>query len=111
VERVSVPTAEPPPQATDVKSELPVVGEELVGKALTLPRPEYPPTARSEGVGGRILVRVRVDKKGRVISARSFEGDWRLRAAAIKAATMATFSAERLNDREAAGTIVYTFKP
>jgi len=111
VERVSVPTAEPTLQGADVKSELPVVSEELVGKALTLPRPEYPPTARSEGVGGRILVRVRVDKKGRVISARSFEGDWRLRAAAIKAATMATFSAERLNDREAAGTIVYTFKP
>ncbi len=111
VERVSVPTAAPPPQAADVKSELPVVGEELVGKALTLPRPEYPPTARSEGVGGRILVRVRVDKKGRVISARSFEGDWRLRAAAVKAATRATFSAEKLNDREAAGTIVYTFKP
>jgi len=111
VERVSVPTAPPPPQAADVKSELPVVGEELVGKALTLPRPEYPPTARSEGVGGRILVRVRVDKKGRVISARSFEGDWRLRAAAVKAATRATFSAEKLNDREAAGTIVYTFKP
>lgn len=111
VERVSAPTAEPPLQAADVKSELPVVGEELVGKALTLPRAEYPPTARSEGVGGRILVRVRVDKKGRVISARSFEGDWRLRAAAVKAATSATFSAERLNDREAEGTIVYTFKP
>jgi TonB family protein len=111
VERVSAPTAEPPLQAADVKSELPVVGEELVGKALTLPRAEYPPTARSEGVGGRILVRVRVDKKGRVISARSFEGDWRLRAAAVKAATSSTFSAERLNDREAEGTIVYTFKP
>jgi hypothetical protein len=52
-----------------------------------------------------------VDKKGRVISARSFEGDWRLRAAAVKAATRATFSAEKLNDREATGTIVYTFKP
>jgi len=111
VERVSVPTAEPPLQAAGVKSELPVVGEELAGKALTLPQPEYPPTARSEGVGGRILVRVRVDKKGRVISARSFEGDWRLRAAAVQAATRATFSAERLNDREATGTIVYTFKP
>ena len=80
VERVSVPTAEPPLLAGDVKSELPVVGEELAGKALTLPQPEYPPTARSEGVGGRILVRVRVDKKGRVISARSVEGDERLRA-------------------------------
>jgi len=111
VERVSVPAAAPPLQAADVKSELPVVGEELAGKELTLPRPEYPPTARSEGVGGRILVRVRVDKKGRVISARSFEGDWRLRAAAVKAATRATFSAEKLNDREATGTIVYTFKP
>jgi TonB family protein len=111
VKRVSVPAAAPPLQTVDVSSELPVAGEELAGKALTLPRPEYPPTARSEGVGGRILVRVRVDKKGRVISARSVEGDWRLRAAAVKAATMATFSAEMLNDREAAGTIVYTFKP
>jgi hypothetical protein len=46
-----------------------------------------------------------------VISARSFEGDWRLRAAAIKAATKATFSAEKLSGREASGTIIYTFKP
>jgi TonB family protein len=90
---------------------MPVVGGELAGKALTLPEPEYPPTARSEGVGGTILVRVKVDEKGRVISARSFEGDWRLRAEAIKAATRATFSPEKLNGTEATGTIVYTFKP
>ena len=57
------------------------------------------------------MVRVKVDKKGRVISTRSLQGDWRLRAAAINAATKATFSAEKLGDREAVGTIVYTFKP
>src|SRR5882724_1015866 len=91
VERVSTPATAPPPQAAVVKKAMPVVGGELAGKALTLPEPEYPPTARSEGVEGTILVRVKVDQKGRVISARSFEGDWRLRAEAIKAATRATF--------------------
>ena len=110
-ERASVPTTASQPQAADVKGELPVVGGQLEGKALTLPLPEYPPTAKSEGVGGAIMVRVKVDKKGQVISTRSFEGDWRLRAAAIKAAEKATFSAEKLGDREAVGTIVYTFKP
>jgi TonB family protein len=111
VERVSTPATAPPPKVAEVKKAMPVVGGELAGKALTLPEPEYPPTARSEGVGGTILVRVKVDEKGRVISARSFEGDWRLRAEAVKAATRATFSPEKLNGTEATGTIVYTFKP
>ena len=111
LETASVPTIASQPQNADDKGELPVVGGELEGKALTLPLPEYPPTAKSEGVGGAIMVRVKVDKKGQVISTRSFEGDWRLRAAAIKAAEKATFSAEKLGDREAVGTIVYTFKP
>ncbi len=110
-ERASIPTTASQSQATDVNTELPVVGGELEGKALTLPLPEYPPTAKIEGVGGAIIVLVKVDKKGRVISTRSLEGDWRLRAAAIKAATKATFSAEKLGDRAAVGTIVYTFKP
>jgi TonB family protein len=94
----------------DVK-ELAVVRGELEGKAVSLPVPEYPPAAKSEGVSGEILVRVKVNNKGRVVSVRSSGGDSRLRAAAIRAATKATFSAEKLNGRGASGTIVYTFKP
>jgi TonB family protein len=111
VEKVSAPTTAPPPQAAAVKSDMPVVSGELAGKALTLPEPDYPPTAKTEGVRGTILVRITVDKNGRVISARSSAGDPRLRAAAVKAATKATFSAEKLSGREASGTIVYMFKP
>ncbi|HZE69655.1 MAG TPA: TonB family protein [Pyrinomonadaceae bacterium] len=110
-EPASTQTTTPAPETASVKSELPSISGDLAGKSLSLPLPEYPTSAKGENVAGTILVRVKVNSKGRVISARSSKGDRRLRQAAIKAAEKATFSAERLSGRAAFGTITYTFKP
>jgi TonB family protein len=76
-----------------------------------VPKAEYPVKVRADGVSDTITVRVQVNKNGRVVSARSSRGDWRLRAAAVKAAQKATFSPEKLAIRGKAvsGSIIYTF--
>jgi TonB family protein len=90
-----------------------VVGGALNGAEASLPEPEYPARAIKDGVSGEITVRVRVNKRGRVILARTSGGDSRLRAAAVQAARKATFLPEKLatNERFTSGTITYYFKP
>ena len=114
----AAPPLEPPvsvkPAVTpEETSNLPLVSGELKGAEANIPEPEYPVTAKSEGVAGAITVRVRVNNRGRVILARSSTGDWRLRAAAVQAAKKATFLPEKLaaDQKFVTGTITYTFKP
>ncbi len=105
--------AEAPKTPVEIKKDLPTVGGALSGMELSVPEPEYPPQAKSEGVSGTITVRVDVNQKGRVILVRSTAGDWRLRAAAVKAAQKATFSPEKLaahaGQRKVSGIITYHF--
>jgi TonB family protein len=56
-----------------------------------------------------VVVRVRIDSAGRVLSVQSALGNEELRRAAMDAARRATFSADKLHGREAVGTITYTF--
>jgi len=93
------------------RNDSPLVSGTLRGMEVNVPEPEYPAKARAEGVSGTVTVRVQVNKKGRVILARSSGGDRRLRSAAVNAAQRATFSAEKLavHGRAVSGTITYTF--
>jgi TonB family protein len=102
--------ASPPPPvlAAASKETLAFVSSELKGKELSLPTPQYPEKAKSEGISGTIMVRVKIDNKGRVIAAQAMNGDMTLRAAAVEAAFKATFSPEKVNE-ETTGTIVYSF--
>ncbi len=98
---------------TSTDETVPVVGGALIGKEIELPKPEYTAEARSAGLTGVVTVAVRVNQKGRVISARALNGDLLLRTAAVNAARKATFSSERLarEGQIVTGTISYTFKP
>lgn len=111
---------EPAPSATstaapDVTTETgktPRVGGPLSGAQLNVPPPEYPSAARRNGITGTVTVVIRVNDSGKVVSWRTLEGDQRLRAAAIKAARAATFSAAKLpGNGDVVGTITYTFQP
>ena len=101
-------SAPAPVLAAASKETLVFVNSELKGKEVSLPTPEYPEKAKAEGISGTIMVRVRIDNKGRVIAAQAMNGDMTLRAAAVEAAFKATFSPEKLNG-ETTGTIVYSF--
>jgi TonB family protein len=106
----SAPIAAPSEQPENARRDLPTIEGALSGMEVDVPEPEYPEQAKSEGVTGTIAVRIQVNRRGRVISARSSSGDRRLRAAAVKAALKATFSEEKLAGRGANGTISYVFR-
>ena len=64
----------------------------LNGRALSLPKPEYPVAAKAVRATGSVSVRVMIDEQGNVISAAAVSGHPLLRTAAEQAARLATFS-------------------
>ncbi len=117
-EKTATPTATPAPtpsqtqpQAAQPAPKKPLTGGVLNGKALDLPRPVYPPAAKSMGVAGTVIVEVLIDESGRVISARAVSGPSLLHAAAVQAARQAKFSPTMLSGQptQVSGTITYSF--
>jgi TonB family protein len=88
-----------------------ISGGVLNGKAISLPRPQYPVTARASHAAGTVTVQVLVDESGRVISARAVGGHALLQAAAEEAARQARFSPTLISGQavKVTGVITYTF--
>jgi TonB family protein len=109
-----------PPASIEAQSEQnlnqdddrPVIEGPLQGKEINLMKPEYSAIAKSEGVSGKVTVAIRVNKQGRVVSARALTGPRLLRVAAVAAARQSKFSPENLESQSSknSGTITYTFK-
>ena len=89
----------------------PISGGVLNGKAISLPRPQYPPGAKSLRASGVVTVEVLLDEAGKVISARALDGNPFLRPAAVNAALQARFSPTVLSGQpvKVAGVITYKF--
>ena len=98
---------DPPPKPTVVN-----VGV-VNGKALSLPKPEYPDAAKAVHESGSVTVQVLIDEKGGVLNAQAIEGSSLLQFAARAAACEAKFSPTLLQGRpvKVAGTIIYNFVP
>jgi Ca-activated chloride channel family protein len=116
--RTSTPTpdaSQPPAQSvraeSDARPKAPVSGGVLNSKALTLPKPIYPQSARTAGASGKVVVEVTIDEQGRVVDARIVSGHPLLQAAAVLAARQARFSPTMLSGEpvKVKGTISYTF--
>jgi len=101
------PTREPTPSRTSA----PIRGGVLNGKAISLPRPAYPPLAKAAHASGTVVVQITIDENGDVISARASSGHPLLQAAAVEAARQAKFSTTRLSGRpvKVTGVITYNF--
>jgi len=99
------PTPKPVPKA-------PVSGGVLNGKAVNLPKPSYPPIARTAHASGTVVVQVTIDETGKVISAHAISGHPLLQAAAVQAAYGARFSPTQLSGQpvKVTGTINYNFQ-
>lgn len=111
--RVIIPdsAASAPQQPLGFVKGKPVAAGELAGKALTLAEAECPifengPPSKASGT---VNVQVKLDKNGKVFWARAEGGDEAMRNAATEAATLSTFSPDKLRGRETQGTITYTF--
>ncbi len=103
----------PPPAPTPKKITAPISGGVLNGKAISLPKPQYPAIARTARASGQVTVQVTIDENGSVISARAVGGHPLLQAAAVAAARGARFSPTKLSGQpvKVTGVITYNFLP
>ena len=69
-----------------------ISGGVLNGKAISLPKPPYPPAAKAVRASGSVSVQVLIDESGNVLSATAVSGHPLLHAAATSAARGAKFS-------------------
>ncbi|MEP6847305.1 MAG: TonB family protein [Acidobacteriota bacterium] len=98
-------TAKPTPKT--------IIGGILNGKAILLPKPEYPAEARKNKVTGTVKVQVIIDETGKVVSAHTVGGidNASMRAAAEIAAQKAVFAPTLLSGSpvKVSGVINYNF--
>jgi TonB family protein len=89
----------------------PISGGVLNGKALVLPKPDYPADARAAGAAGSVAVQVTIDEMGSVIEARAVSGHPLLQQPSVNAALQARFSPTSLMGEpvKVSGVIVYNF--
>ncbi len=85
----------------------------LNGKAISLPKPPYPPIAKATKAQGTVVVQVLVDENGNVIAAHAVSGHPLLIAAAVAAARQAKFPPTKISGKpvKVSGVINYEFTP
>ncbi len=90
-----------------------ISARELIGKAISLPKPSYPAAARAERASGAVSVQLTIDEQGDVVSASAISGHQLLRQAAEEAALKAKFVPTLLQGVpvKVTGIIVYVFAP
>jgi len=101
----------PPPEPKPTPPRAPISGGVLNGKAISLPKPNYPPIARQAHASGTVTVQVTIDENGSVISAHAVSGHPLLQAVAVAAARGARFSPTKLSGQpvKVTGIITYNF--
>lgn len=82
------------------------------GRAIVLPKPAYPQTAKTMRVEGAVQVQITIEKDGSVISSKALGGHPMLRPVAENAARQAKFSPTTLSGTpvRATGIITFNFK-
>ena len=83
----------------------------LNSKAISLPKPDYPPAARAVNAEGSVSVLVKIGESGTVLEAQAVSGHPLLRAAAVKAAAEAKFDPTLRDGKPVpiSGVLVYNF--
>lgn len=109
--RVQIADEPPPPAATPTPPRAPISGGVLNGKAISLPKPAYPPIAKAAHASGTVVVQVLIDENGSVVSAKALSGHPLLQAVAVSAARQARFSPTKLSGQpvKVTGVIQYNF--
>ena len=109
--KVQIADEPPPPEVKPTPRAAPISGGVLNGKAISLPKPAYPPIARAARASGTVTVQVLIDENGNVVSAHAVNGHPLLQAAAVGAARQAKFSPTKLSGQpvKVTGVIQYNF--
>jgi len=109
--KVNIADEPPPPEAKPTPPRAPISGGVLNGKAISLPKPAYPPIAKAAHASGTVVVQVLIDENGSVVSAKAISGHPLLQAVAVGAARQAKFSPTKLSGQpvKVTGVIQYNF--
>jgi periplasmic protein TonB len=110
--KIDIGETPPPPEAPKpTPPRAPISGGVLNGKAVSLPKPAYPPIARAAHASGTVVVQVTIDENGNVIAAHAVSGHPLLQGAAVGAARQARFSPTKLSGQpvKVTGVIQYNF--
>ena len=109
--KVAIADEPPPPEVKPTPPRAPISGGVLNGKAISLPKPAYPPIARAAHASGTVVVQVLIDENGNVVSAHAVSGHPLLQAVAVGAARQARFSPTKLSGQpvKVTGVIQYNF--
>ena len=110
--KINIAEEPPPPAApSPTPRTAPISGGVLNGKAISLPKPAYPPIARAAHAAGTVVVQVLIDENGSVVSAKAVSGHPLLQAVAVAAARQARFSPTKLSGQpvKVTGVIQYNF--
>ena len=109
--KVQIADEPPPPEVKPTPPRAPISGGVLNGKAISLPKPAYPPIAKAAHASGTVVVQVLIDENGSVVSAKALSGHPLLQAVAVGAARQARFSPTKLSGQpvKVTGVIQYNF--
>lgn len=96
---------------TSSSSQAPISGGVMNGKAISLPKPQYPAIAKASHASGTVTVQILIDESGKVISAHAIGGHPLLQKAAVDAAYQARFSPTMLSGKpvKVTGVVTYNF--
>lgn len=105
------PSGTPRTSPSPLPSGRPVNLGVVNGRAVTLPKPAYPQTARQMGASGQVAVQVLIDEAGNVTSAKATSGNQLLRQSAEAAARQTKFNPTVINNQavKATGILLYNF--
>lgn len=112
---VDIPDTSPPPPVPNptpsILKVLRVSPTVLVSRAISLPKPNYPPMAKQIKLQGSVNVQVFIDETGKVISAKAISGHPLFVVEAQRAAKQARFSPTLIGDHavKVSGVITYNF--
>jgi TonB family protein len=113
----SAPPAATSPSPTRTPTPTPSPSNQVVNagvlnsRAVSLPKPAYPPTARQMNASGQVTVQVTIDEEGNVLTARAVNGHALLRSPAEAAARQSRFNPVRVAGQpvRATGVVLYNF--
>lgn len=102
---------DPKNASTEPGKRAPVSAGVLNGKAINLPKPDYPPDAKAAGAEGVVVIQVTVDEQGNVTEARAISGPKMLQESSVNAALQAKFQPTFLQGEavKVTGVLVYHF--
>lgn len=103
------PTSDSSPPSLPSPAKGTIAGGVLNSKAISLPKPAYPPIAKQAHAEGHVAIEVVVDQSGKVISAHAVSGHPMLRAPAVAAAYGAKFAPVKLGGEPVKVTGIITF--